>query len=232
MAEFWYNTSHHTTIGCSPFTALYRTEPNYGAMPNLTMPEGSPVVGEASAFQQQTEFLRARLLQAQARMKSQADKHRSKRQFAVGEKVLLKLQPYAQKSVVNRQFPKLSYKYFGPYQVLERIGAVAYKLQLRHQLRCIPCSTFLSLNPLLPTILRCTANCHRLLIWRHRPLGQRKYWIGVLFVMVMLQMFKWSSLLQDEATWEDYNLLKTHFPDAALWAGDLPQAAASVTPPT
>jgi hypothetical protein len=45
-------------------------------------------------------------------------------------------------------------------------------------------------------------------------------------------LIKWSSLSRDEATWGDYNMLKTHFPDAALWAGDLHQAAASVTPPT
>jgi hypothetical protein len=48
-------------------------------MPNLTVVDGSPVAGEASAFQQQTEFLHARLLQAQARMKSQANKNRSER---------------------------------------------------------------------------------------------------------------------------------------------------------
>jgi hypothetical protein len=94
------------------------------------MADGSPVASEASAFQQQTEFLRVRLLQAQKRMKSQAYKNRTERQFSVGEQVLLKLQPYAQKSVVNRQFLKFSYKYFGPYQVLKQIGVVAYKLQL------------------------------------------------------------------------------------------------------
>lgn len=61
-------------------------------------------------------------------MKLNADKLRSDIQFQVGDKVLLKLQPCAQSSLVNRPFPKLAMKYFGPYTILERIGAAAYKL--------------------------------------------------------------------------------------------------------
>jgi hypothetical protein len=48
----------------------------------------------------------------------------------VGEKVQLKLQPYAQKTVINRPYPKLAYKYFGPYTVLKLIGQVAYQIEL------------------------------------------------------------------------------------------------------
>ena len=44
--------------------------------------------------------------------------------------VYLKLQLYIQSSVAVRANHKLSYKYFGPYEVLQRVGAVAYKLKL------------------------------------------------------------------------------------------------------
>jgi hypothetical protein len=50
--------------------------------------------------------------------------------FRLGNYVLLKLQPYCQSSVISRLYPKLSLKYFGPYGVLERIGTIAYKIQL------------------------------------------------------------------------------------------------------
>lgn len=63
-------------------------------------------------------------------MKLYADQNRSDRQYQVGDLVLLKLQPYAQSSIVNRPFPKLAFKYFGPYRVLDRVGAAAYRLEL------------------------------------------------------------------------------------------------------
>nr|XP_027101676.1 uncharacterized protein LOC113722595 [Coffea arabica] len=59
-----------------------------------------------------------------------ADRNRSERSFEVGDLVYLKLQPYKQTSIALRRNLKLSSKYDGPYRVLEKIGPVAYRLEL------------------------------------------------------------------------------------------------------
>ena len=63
-------------------------------------------------------------------MKFYADKKRKQATFKVEDSALLKLQPYAQSSLVNGLFPKLVMKYFGSYKVLEKIGKAVYKLDL------------------------------------------------------------------------------------------------------
>jgi hypothetical protein len=63
-------------------------------------------------------------------MKTRADLHCREVSFQVGDYVFLKLQPYRQKSISFRSSLKLSPRFFGPFRVLARVGAVAYKLDL------------------------------------------------------------------------------------------------------
>lgn len=130
LAENWYNTSFHSALCRSPFEVLYGCHPRHLG---VDIDSASPVP-DLSAWLEERELMqslvRQHLLRAQDRMKRQADKHRVERQFAVGDMVFLKLQPYVQSSVARRAHHKLAFKFFGPFPILECIGKVAYKLQL------------------------------------------------------------------------------------------------------
>jgi hypothetical protein len=73
-----------------------------------------------------TKLIHQQLLQAQQRMKVHADSNWSEREFMVGDMVYLKLQPHIQSSVASRSNNKLSFRYYDPFKVLQRVGSVAY----------------------------------------------------------------------------------------------------------
>ena len=83
-------------------------------------------------------WLKQNLAEAQNRMKVYADENRTEREFSVGDWVYLELQPYRQQSVEKRSSYKLSPRFYGPFQVLAKIGSIAYKLDLPHHAKIHP----------------------------------------------------------------------------------------------
>ncbi|KAK6120355.1 hypothetical protein DH2020_045901 [Rehmannia glutinosa] len=64
-----------------------------------------------------------------SRQKSYADKRRNDLEFEVGDEVFLRLSP--RKGLMNpKKGGKLSPRYVGPYKILQRIGKLAYRLEL------------------------------------------------------------------------------------------------------
>ena len=76
---------------------------------------------------------------AQDRQKSYVDKHRREMEYEVGEKVFLKVSPWKGIIQFGRQ-GKLNPMYIGPYEILERVGPLAYR---KNYLRYIIYSIFL-----------------------------------------------------------------------------------------
>lgn len=95
-AEWWYNTTHHSTINMSPFQALYDIAP-----PSVSMyvPGSTAVhVVDVTLCDCDTflRTLKSHMSLAQNRMKQHSDQHRTECTFAEGDWVYLKLHPYLQ----------------------------------------------------------------------------------------------------------------------------------------
>ncbi|XP_042059642.1 uncharacterized protein LOC121804176 [Salvia splendens] len=129
-AELALNCFHHSALGTSPYRALYGREP-----PSLVAspPSTKTPPNVADIIKQWGELLvtlRRNLLRAQQRMAEVANRHRRRVEFEVGDIVWLKLQPYRQHSIAKPLSAKLAPRFYGPFEVLERGGPVAYKLRL------------------------------------------------------------------------------------------------------
>ena len=138
LAEFWFNTNFHTSTKLTPFEALFGYPPPklLDYIPGTTKFKSVDV--QLRTRQQLMALLKKNLVAAQERMKVNADKHRTEREFTVGDWVYLRLLPYKQKSVKQKHLGKLTPRYYGPFQVLHRVGKVSYKLALPPEPRIHP----------------------------------------------------------------------------------------------
>ncbi|KAL0540954.1 hypothetical protein IC582_020980 [Cucumis melo] len=133
LMEFAYNNSFHSSIGMAPYEALYgrrcRTLVCWDEVGErkLVGPELVQITSE------NVKIIRERLKTAQDRQKSYADKGRRDLEFEVGDKVFLKLSPWKGVLRFGRK-GKLSPRFIRPYEILERIGPVAYRLALPMEL--------------------------------------------------------------------------------------------------
>ncbi|GJT25897.1 putative nucleotidyltransferase, ribonuclease H [Tanacetum coccineum] len=133
LAEFSYNNSFHSSIRCAPFEALYGRKCR---SPVLWAEIGEGRLIGPELVQETTDkvvVIKEKLQAARNRQKSYADSGRKMVEFNVGDRVLLKVSPW--KGVMRfGKKGKLSPRYVGPFEVLERIGPVAYRLRLPDEL--------------------------------------------------------------------------------------------------
>lgn len=161
--------------------------------------------------------LRKNLEKAQNRMRTAANRHRRHLEFNVGDRVLLKLQQYRQHSVARPISAKLARQFYGPFEVLERIGQVAYRLRLPEGSRIHDVFHVSLLRPFVKGSQRETSDFPVVFargksIARPTKLLQRRVvWCdGATLEEGQLQ---WSDDGGAAPTWEPMSLIEKHFPD-------------------
>ncbi|GKC02606.1 putative reverse transcriptase domain-containing protein [Tanacetum coccineum] len=162
LAEFSYNNNYHLSIRCALFEALYGRKcrsPVFWA----EVGEGS-LIGPELVLEMTNKvvMIKENLKAMRDHQKSYTNKRRKLLEFEVGDRVLLKVSPW--KGVVHfGKKRKLAPRYVGPFEILERIDLVAYRLRLPEELSSVH-DTFHVLN-----LKKCLADANL-----HVPLDEIK----------------------------------------------------------
>ena len=129
LVEFVYNNSFQSSIGMTPYEALYgrkcRTPLCWMELSEKKV-IGPDLIQET---EEKVKMIRERLRVATDRHKSYVDMKKKDIRYEIGEKVFLKVSPW-KKVIRFGKKGKLSPRFIGPYEVIEKVGPVAYKLAL------------------------------------------------------------------------------------------------------
>ncbi|KAL6514874.1 hypothetical protein OROGR_020453 [Orobanche gracilis] len=212
-AEFCLNSNFNVSTGMTPFRALYGRDPpiliKAGIIP-FKVEEVNQLFHKRDSI---LDELKQNLLKAQDRMKVQADKRRREIDFHEGDWVYLKLQPYKLKSLASRPYAKLASRFYGPYQILSKIGPVAYKLALPDHSKIHPVFHVSllkkalkpqSLPPKLNEELELEVMPEDVVAWREDGQGNMEI------------LVQWEKLPPCDNTWESAALIQDKLPNFPL----------------
>jgi hypothetical protein len=111
LDDWWYNTSYHTPTRMGSFEAIYGQKPPsfLSYLPGVLKVQ---VVGQMLTVREAIlHTLKENLVMAQNRMKQQADQGHFECQFAEGDQVFLRLQPYKKNSLKSEHYQNLAPKF-------------------------------------------------------------------------------------------------------------------------
>ena len=134
LVEFAYNNGYKESLKMSPFEALYGRQCR---MPiNWSSPETKLLLGPEMLAEMEAEvkIIRQNLKAAQDRKNIYADRKISYLEFGVGDHVYVRIKPKIS-TMRWTSCAKLAPRYCGPFQILERIGPIAYRLALPSHIR-------------------------------------------------------------------------------------------------
>ena len=136
LVEFVYNNSFQSSIGIAPYEALYgrkcRTPLCWIELSEKKV-IGPNLIQET---EEKVKMIRERLKVANDRQKSYASMKRKYIRYEIREKVFLKVSPWKKVMRFGKK-GKLSPTFIGPYEVIEKVGPVAYRLALPPELEKI-----------------------------------------------------------------------------------------------
>lgn len=137
--------------------------------------------------------------------------------FQGGDWVFLKLERYRRQTLFQRTLQKLAYRFYGPYQIEQRISPVAYKLKLLAEAHIHPVFHVFLLkkkmgNSVFTTKdLPTTINEGNVLLQPHQILDT--YWLRKGGKLVEQSLVQWKNMPAEDATWENMADLITQFPN-------------------
>ncbi|KAA3470449.1 reverse transcriptase [Gossypium australe] len=133
LVEFAYNNSFQSSLKLAPYEALYGRKCRtllYWTELRENQIHGVDLIKETD---EKVKVIRDCLKVASDRQKSYSDLKRKEIEFQVGDKIFLKVSPW--RRVLKFGWKgKFSPRFIGPYEVIERIGPVAYRLALPPEL--------------------------------------------------------------------------------------------------
>ncbi|GKC88764.1 putative reverse transcriptase domain-containing protein, partial [Tanacetum coccineum] len=189
LAEFFYNNSYHSSIRCAPFEALYGRK--------YRSPMLWAEIGEGSLIGSELVL-------------------ETTNKFEVGDRVLLRVSPWKGVVCFGKK-GKLAPRYVGPFEILKRIGLVAYRLRLPEELNSIH-NTFHVSN-----LKKCLADANL-----HVPLNEIKVDKTLSFVeepveildreikklkhrKIAFMKVRWNSKRGPEFTWEHEDQMRIKY---------------------